>query len=98
MRPKRVRNRFLQRFVDSHIRGSISDMSLFTIALIVLGLLFVQGVGLYFILRRRETPAEEGSGMVLLQQQMQELARTLNAQVSESSRAMQENAHRQFSE
>jgi len=69
--------------------------------LIIVGILTVlagQGIGLYFILRRREAPAEEGSGMVLLQQQMQELARTLNAQVSESSRAMQENAHRQFSE
>ena len=73
-------------------------MSLFTIALIVLGLLFVQGVGLYFILRRREAPVEEGSGMVLLQQQMQELARTLDARVSESSKAMQESSHRQFSE
>jgi len=74
-------------------------MSIFTIALIVLALLFVQGIGLYFIFRRRETPAiEEGSGMVLLQQQLQNLERTLDARVSESSRAMQENSHRQFSE
>jgi len=80
------------------MRGIISDMSLFTIALIVLGLLFVQGIGLYFIFRRREAPVEEGSGMVLLQQQMQELARTLDARVSESSKQMQEHAHRQFTE
>ncbi len=73
-------------------------MDLFTVALIVLALILVQGVGLYLIFRRRETPTEEGSGMVLLQQQMQELARTLDARVSESSRAMQENSHRQFSE
>ena len=65
-------------------------MSLFTVALIVLGLLFVQGIGLYFIFRRREAPVEEGSGMVLLQQQMQELARTLDARVSESSRLIKE--------
>lgn len=71
-------------------------MSLFTVLFIVLLLLLAQGIGLYFILRRR-MPHEEG-GMVLLQQQMQELARTLDARVSESSRAMQENAHRQFSE
>ncbi|MBU6491116.1 DNA recombination protein RmuC, partial [Patescibacteria group bacterium] len=71
-------------------------MSIFAVALIVLALLLMQGIGLYFILRRRE-PREEG-GMVLLQQQMQELARTLDARVSESSRAMQENSHRQFSE
>ncbi|MHB1163057.1 MAG: DNA recombination protein RmuC [Minisyncoccota bacterium] len=74
-------------------------MNLFTVALIVLALLLVQGIGLYFILRRRdETPQEEGNGMVLLQQQMQELGRTLDARVSESSRAMQENSHRQFTE
>src|ERR1035437_4119665 len=74
-------------------------MNLFTVALIVLALLFVQGIGLYFIFRRREeTPIEDSNGMVLLQQQMQELARTLDARVSESSKQMQENAHRQFSE
>ena len=52
----------------------------------------------YLLLRGREAPAEEGSGMVLLQQQMQELARTLDARVAESSKAMQESSHRQFSE
>ncbi len=36
--------------------------------------------------------------MVLLQQQMQELARTLDTRVAESSKAMQESSHRQFSE
>ena len=35
---------------------------------------------------------------MLIQQQMQELAKTLDARVSESSKAMQEHAHRQFSE
>ncbi len=74
-------------------------MNLFTVALIVLALLLVQGVGLYLILRRREeAPKEDGNGMVLLQQQLQNLEKTLDARVSESSRAMQENAHRQFSE
>ena len=73
-------------------------MDLFTIAFIILALLFVQGIGLYFIFKRSKTPAEEGNGMVMLQQQMQELARTLDTRVSESSKAMQENAHRQFSE
>lgn len=74
------------------------SMSLFSIGLIVLALVLTQGIGLYFIMRRREAPAEEGQGMVLLQQQMQELARTLDARVSESSKAMQESSHRQFSE
>ncbi|MHB1769784.1 MAG: DNA recombination protein RmuC [Minisyncoccota bacterium] len=72
-------------------------MSPFEIALVILILLFLQGVGLYMLLRHRASPQSDG-GMVLLQQQMQELARTLDARVSESSRAMQENSHRQFSE
>ncbi|MDE2079051.1 MAG: DNA recombination protein RmuC [Patescibacteria group bacterium] len=54
---------------------------------------------LYFILKNRSSAAEEPSdGLLLLQQQMQELARTLDARVSESSREMQEHAHRQFTE
>ena len=74
-------------------------MSIFTVALIALALLFVQGIGLYLIFRRREEmPKEDGQGMVLLQQQLQNLEKTLDARVSESSRAMQENSHRQFSE
>ncbi len=72
-------------------------MNPLAIALAVLALLFFQAIGLYAILRRRESPHDE-NGMLLLQQQMQELARTLDARVSESSRAMQENSHRQFSE
>ncbi len=73
-------------------------MSLFTISLIILGLIALQGFSLYFVLRRREAPAKEEGGMVLLQQQMQELARTLDTRVAESSKAMQESSHRQFSE
>ncbi len=68
-------------------------MDIVTIALAVVVVILV-----YLLLRRREAPAGEGSGMVLLQQQMQELARTLDTRVAESSRAMQENSHRQFSE
>ncbi len=73
-------------------------MSIFTVAIIVLALILVQGIGLYFVFRRQEKPVEDTNGMVMLQAQMQELARTLDAKVSESSRAMQENSHRQFSE
>jgi DNA recombination protein RmuC len=81
------------------MQGIISDMSLYTVALVVLALILVQGIGLYLIFRRREeAPKEEGTGMVLLQQQLQNLERTLDARVSESSKAMQESSHRQFSE
>lgn len=74
-------------------------MNTVTVILLVVFLLVAQGAMMYVLLRRRETvPAEEGNGMVLLQQQLQNLERTLDARVSESSRAMQENSHRQFSE
>jgi DNA recombination protein RmuC len=73
-------------------------MSIFTVAILVLVLLFVQGIGLYFIFKRQEKPAEDSGGMVLLQQQLQNLERTLDARVTESSKQMQENSHRQFSE
>ena len=69
------------------------------LALAVIIIVLVVGLAAGFAwLRRGMVRPEEGSGMVLLQQQMQELARTLDARVSESSRAMQENSHRQFSE
>lgn len=68
-------------------------MDIVAVALIIAVLVLV-----YLLLRKREAPPEEGSGMVLLQQQMQELARTLDARVAESSKAMQESSHRQFSE
>ena len=73
-------------------------MDTFTIAVIVLALILAQGVGLYLVLKRRESASAYQGGLVLLQQQLQNLERTLEARVSESSKAMQENAHRQFSE
>ncbi|MFZ2500400.1 MAG: DNA recombination protein RmuC [Minisyncoccia bacterium] len=73
-------------------------MSIFTVALIILALIFLQGVGLYFIFKRQEKPTEDSGGMVMLQQQLQNLEKTLDARVAESSRTMQENSHRQFSE
>jgi len=72
-----------------------------TILLIIAALVIVQAVGLAAIfgwLRRNSVPPEDRGGMLLLQSQMQELGRTLDARVADSARAMQENAHRQFSE
>ena len=48
------------------MRGIITDMDIVTVALIIAVLVLV-----YLLLRERETPAEEGNGMVLLQQQLQ---------------------------
>ncbi len=66
------------------------------IALTVL-IVILLGVVVFLALRKPESGDGDG-GMMLLQQQVQELARTLNQQVAESARAMQESSHRQFSE
>jgi len=71
------------------------------IGLLVLALVFLQGVGLYLILRRREGGEDEKKdegGMLLLQQQVQELARTLDARVSDSSKQMNETVRSQLGE
>ncbi len=67
-------------------------MDIVTAALAILVAVLV-----YFLLQRRE-PTQDSGSMVLLQQQLQNLEKTLDARVSESSKAMQESAHRQFSE
>ena len=76
-------------------------MGTLQVALIVVGLVMVQVVGLAIIfgwLKRRGEAPEDKGGLLLIQQQMQELTRTLDARVSESTKAMQESAHRQISE
>lgn len=77
-------------------------MDALSILLIIGALVVVQVVGLAVVFgwlkRSAQKPVEDGQGMVLLQQQLQEMSRTLDARVSESSKAMQENSHRQFSE
>lgn len=73
-----------------------------TIAIVVIVLVVVQIIGLSFVFGwlKKNNPQvpEENGGLMMLQQQMQELGRTLDARVSESSKAMQEHSHRQFSE
>jgi DNA recombination protein RmuC len=72
-------------------------MDLFTGALIVLGLLLVQGIGLYFILKRREVPQDQG-GLTLLQRQMENLERSLDSRMAESSRQVHDTVRNQIAE
>ncbi len=67
---------------------------LIVLVVLVLGI----NIGVVVLLFLRKKPESDTSGLSLIQQQVQELSKTLDARVSESSRAMQENAHRQFSE
>ena len=74
-------------------------MDLFTIALVVLGLLFVQGIGLYFIFRRQEKTTDAPSdGMLLLQKQMENLERSLDSRMAESSKFVHETVRNQLGE
>ena len=66
------------------------------LALIILAVLIGGFVIVFNLLKKK--PEGEGSGLVLLQQQMQELARTLDTRVAESAKQMQESSHRQFTE
>jgi len=76
-------------------------MDILTVALIVLGLVFLQGVGLWLILRRKEqdaAPKDDGAGLMLLQKQMESLERALDNRISESSRQMHETVRTQLGE
>ena len=65
--------------------------------LIMVLLIAILCVLIYLIWTRKQAP-QDAQGLMLLQNQMQELSKTLDSRVTESSRAMQEHAHRQFSE
>ncbi len=73
-------------------------MDLFTIALIVLGLVFLQGIGLYVLMSRRQAPKEGGEGLMLLQKQMENLERALDSRMHESSQQMHETMRTQLGE
>jgi len=73
-------------------------MDILTAILLTLAVLVIGLIAGFLWLRQNMAKPEEGSGMVLLQQQLQNLERTLDARVAESSKQMQENSHRQFSE
>lgn len=68
-------------------------MDIFTVALIVLSLVFLQGIGLYILFSRRTSdtkPADDGASMLLIQNQMEKLERALDSRMAESQRAVHE--------
>ena len=79
-------------------------MTPLAIALIILALILVQGVGLYLIAKRQEkameelAPAKDDMGLLMLQKQLEGLTQTLDSRINESSRSVQESVHRQLSE
>lgn len=74
-------------------------MSVFEI-IVVVGLLAVIGILLYLLFRREEQPGTEAGteNLMLLQQQLQELTKTVDQKLADTNKAMQENAASQFRE
>ncbi|MCB9814017.1 DNA recombination protein RmuC [Candidatus Nomurabacteria bacterium] len=73
-------------------------MEIILIALIII-LLVVNVFVVYKLFQpKEELPDKSGDNMMLLQQQLQELSRTMDSRLSESSKAMQEGTRSQFSE
>lgn len=78
-------------------------MSLLAVALIILVLMFVQGIGLYLITKRQAAvneqlaPKDDGTAPLIMQR-IESLERSLDSRMAESSRSVQESMHRQLSE
>jgi DNA recombination protein RmuC len=67
--------------------------------LIFILLLAIVGILVYvFFLKEEKKDSSSQDGMVLLQQQLQALTRTMDARMGETSKSMQEGAHIQFRE
>ncbi|HEX7651845.1 MAG TPA: DNA recombination protein RmuC [Candidatus Paceibacterota bacterium] len=76
-------------------------MTVVEIGVLIIVLLILQGIGFWYLFGRRQgqgDPGPSSDGMMLLQKQVQDLARTLDSRVTESSRQMQEEAHRRHTE
>ncbi|MDB5265142.1 MAG: hypothetical protein JWN64_713 [Parcubacteria group bacterium] len=76
-------------------------MNMLWIGLAILFLIFMQGIGLWLIMRRKEnteSPKDDGAGLMLLQNQIEKLERALDARMAESSRAVHETMSSQLGE
>lgn len=76
--------------------GILACMSIFTVALVVLGLLFLQGIGLYFVMRRREPQTQSPESLLLLQRQMESLEKSLSERMTTSSKEVNETVRQQL--
>jgi len=76
-------------------------MTPFYVALIILALVLVQGIGLWLMARRQERAGEQpkdDTSMLLLQKQLESLERSMDNRMGESARTMQESMRTQLSE
>lgn len=78
-----------------------SRMDFTAIALIIIGVMLVQGIGLYLIFKRQKGEIEvpkDDTGLLVLQKQLESLERSLDTRMHESSRQMHETVRSQHSE
>jgi DNA recombination protein RmuC len=78
-------------------------MTVLEIGVIIIVLLVLQGIGFWLAFGRRlgaqqAPPKDDSAGMVLLQQQLQDLTKTLDNRVSQSSQQMQDSMRTQMGE
>lgn len=79
-------------------------MTLFYVALIILALVLVQGIGLWLMAKCQEqaaqmnAPVKDDTGMLLLQKQLESLERSLDSRMNESSKQMHETMRSQLGE
>jgi len=76
-------------------------MNITEIGILIIVLLIVQGIGLWLISRNRKDDPKAGTSdasMLLLQQQVQDMARSLDARVSESGKQMNDTMRSQLGE
>lgn len=74
-------------------------MDPFAIGIIVLTLVFLQGIGLWLIMRQNEKnkqlPKEDGTGLMMLQGQLEKLERSLDSRMNESSKQVHDTMREQ---
>lgn len=71
-------------------------MDVLTIGITVIIVVILNGVGMWYLFGRKTATVPQGDGLLLLQQQVQELSRSLTDKVSESSKETRDSVHRQL--
>lgn len=74
-------------------------MNVIVVVVVVAIVMILQGIGLWWVLSRREKESRgDNQGLMLLQNQMEKLERSLDSRMSESSRQMHETVRTQLGE
>ncbi|KND52034.1 MAG: DNA recombination protein RmuC [Parcubacteria bacterium C7867-001] len=73
-------------------------MDVLTIGIVIIVLLFVQGIGLYFIFGRTKKGMDDTAGSALLMQRLEGLERNLDSRMSESAKQANETMRTQLGE